>query len=147
MGAFILRKAGAALIVVFLASVLFVGVRAIPGDPALAYAAEDRDPKVLGAIREKYGLDDPLPVQYVRWVGLALQGDLGTDSRGLPVAETIVTRIPLTLELAFLAMLIGTVIGITAGVIAAVRRGKASTTRRPRWPCSASRCRTSGSAC
>jgi peptide/nickel transport system permease protein len=127
MGVFILRKAGAALIVVFLASVLvFVGVRAIPGDPALAYASEDRDPKVLAAIREKYGLNDPLPVQYVKWAGLALQGDLGTDSRGLPVAETIRTRIPLTLELAGLALLIGTVVGIGAGVIAAVRRGKPS---------------------
>jgi peptide/nickel transport system permease protein len=127
MGGFILRKAGAALIVVFLASVLvFVGVRAIPGDPALAFAGEDRDPKVLAAIRDKYGLDDPLPVQYVRWIGLALQGDLGTDTRGLPVTETIVTRLPLTLELAGLAILIGAVIGIPAGVIAAVRRGKAS---------------------
>jgi peptide/nickel transport system permease protein len=127
MGVFILRKVGAALIVVFLASVLvFVGVRAIPGDPALAYAAEDRSPEVLASIREKYGLNDPLPVQYLRWIGLALQGDLGTDLRGLPVAETIVTRIPLTLELAFLSLLIGTVIGISAGVIAAVRRGKPS---------------------
>jgi peptide/nickel transport system permease protein len=127
MGVFILRRLGAALIVVFLASVVvFAGVRAIPGDPALALAAEDRDPEVLAAVREKYGLDDPLPVQYVRWAGLALQGDLGTDNRGLPVAETIVTRIPLTLELAGLAILIGTVLGIGAGVIAAVRRGKAS---------------------
>jgi peptide/nickel transport system permease protein len=127
MVAFVARKLGAALIVVFLASVLvFGGVRAIPGDPALAYAAEDRDPAVLASIREKYGLDDPLPVQYVRWVGLALQGDLGTDARGLPVAETIVSRIPLTLELAGLALLIGVVIGVLAGVIAAVRRGKAS---------------------
>jgi peptide/nickel transport system permease protein len=127
MGVFILRKAGAALIVVFLASVLvFVGVRAIPGDPALAFAGEDRDPKVLADIRDKYGLNDPLPVQYVRWIGLAVQGDLGTDLRGLPVAETIVTRLPLTLELAALAMLIGVVIGIPAGVIAAVRRGKSS---------------------
>ena len=127
MGVFILRKLGAALIVVFLASVVvFAGVRAIPGDPALALAAEDRDPEVLAAVREKYGLDDPLPLQYVHWVGLALQGDLGTDNRGLPVAETIVTRIPLTLELAGLAILIGTVLGIGAGVIAAVRRGKAS---------------------
>ena len=127
MGFFVLRKAGAALIVVFLASVLvFVGVRAIPGDPALAYAAEDRNPEVLAAIRDKYGLDDPQPVQYVRWIGLALQGDLGTDSRGLPVAETIVTRLPLTLELAGLSLLIGALIGIPAGVIAAVRRGKAS---------------------
>jgi peptide/nickel transport system permease protein len=127
VGVFILRKAGAALIVVFLASVLvFVGVRAIPGDPALAFAAEERDPATLEAIRDKYGLDEPLVVQYVKWIGLALQGDLGTDSRGLPVAETIVSRLPLTLELAFLAMLIGGVIGITAGVIAAVRRGTAS---------------------
>jgi peptide/nickel transport system permease protein len=127
MGAFILRKVGAALIVVFLASLLvFAGVRAIPGDPALAFAAEDRDPAVLEAIRDKYGLNDPLPVQYVRWIGLALQGDLGTDTRGLPVAETIVNRLPLTLELAALALLIGAAIGIPAGVIAAVRRGKAS---------------------
>jgi peptide/nickel transport system permease protein len=127
MGAFIARKLGAALIVVFLASVLvFVGVRAIPGDPALAYAAEDRDPAVLAEIRAKYGLDDPLPVQYVRWIWLAVQGDLGTDTRGLPVARTIVTRLPLTLELAGLAIVIGVLLGILAGVIAAVRRGKAS---------------------
>ena len=93
MGVFIFRKFGAALIVVFLASVLvFVGVRAIPGDPALAYAAEERDAATLAAIREKYGLDEPLHVQYVTWIGLALRGDLGTDSRGLPVAETIVER-------------------------------------------------------
>jgi peptide/nickel transport system permease protein len=127
VGGFILRKVGAALIVVFLASVLvFAGVRAIPGDPALALASEDRDPAALAAIREKYGLDDPMPVQYVRWISLALQGDLGTDTRGLPVARTIVERLPLTLELAGLSLLIGVVIGMVAGVIAAVRRGKAS---------------------
>ena len=127
MGVFILRKAGAALIVVFLASiVVFAGVRALPGDPALALGAESRDPKVLAAIREKYGLNDPLPVQYVKWAGLAVRGDLGTDTRGIPVSETIVKKLPLTLELAFLALLIGLLIGIPAGVIAAVRRGKPS---------------------
>jgi peptide/nickel transport system permease protein len=127
MGGFLLRKAGAALIVLFLASVLvFAGVRALPGDPALALGAEARDPEVLEAVREKYGLDEPVPVQYLRWVGNALQGDLGVDSRQLPVAETIVSRIPITLELAGLSILIGMLIGIPAGVIAAVRRGKAS---------------------
>jgi peptide/nickel transport system permease protein len=127
MGGFLLRKAGAALIVLFLASVLvFGGVRALPGDPALALGAEARDPEVLQAIREKYGLDEPVPVQYVKWVGNALQGDLGVDSRQLPVSETIVSRIPITLELAALSILIGMLIGIPAGVIAAVRRGKAS---------------------
>ena len=127
MGGFLLRKAGAALIVLFLASVLvFAGVRALPGDPALALGAEARDPEVLQAIREKYGLDQPVFVQYVKWVGNALQGDLGVDSRQLPVAETIVSRIPITLELAGLSILIGMLIGIPAGMIAAVRRGKAS---------------------
>ena len=127
MGGFLLRKAGAALVVLFLASmVVFAGVRALPGDPALALGGEDRDPAVLAEIRHKYGLDEPVPVQYAKWAWLALQGDLGTDSRQLSVSHTIVTRIPITLELAGLAILIGMLIGIPAGVIAAVRRGKGS---------------------
>jgi len=127
MGGFLLRKVGAALIVLVLASMLvFVGVRAIPGDPALALGGESRDPAVLSAIRHKYGLDQPVPVQYVRWVSLAVRGDLGTDQRELSVSRTIVQRLPITLELAGLAILIGSVIGIVAGVLAAVRRGKAT---------------------
>ncbi len=127
MGGFLLRKAGAALIVVFLASILvFGGIRALPGDPALALGGEERDPAVLAAIRHKYALDRPLPVQYAKWMWLALHGDLGVDTRQLPVAHTIVTRLPITLELAFLAVALGSVVGITAGVVAAWRRGKAS---------------------
>jgi peptide/nickel transport system permease protein len=125
MGGFLLRKVGAALIVLLLASMLvFAGVRAIPGDPAIALGAENRDPAVLKAIRHKYGLDKPLPLQYVHWLGYAVRGDLGTDQRELSVSRTIVQRLPITLELAGLAILIGAVIGIPAGVIAAVRRGK-----------------------
>jgi peptide/nickel transport system permease protein len=125
MGGFFLRRVGAALIVLLLASMLvFGGVRALPGDPAIALGAEDRDPAVLAQIRHKYHLDEPIPVQYVRWLGLALRGDLGVDQRQLPVAHTIITRIPITLELAALAILIGSVIGLGAGIIAAVRRGK-----------------------
>jgi len=127
MGGFLLRKAGAALVVVFCSSVLvFAGVRALPGDPAVALSGENRDPAVLAAIRQKYDLDKPLPQQYVTWVWHALHGDLGVDSRDLPVAHTIITRIPITLELAILAVVLGSLIGIVAGVIAAVRRGKAS---------------------
>jgi peptide/nickel transport system permease protein len=125
MGGFLLRKTGAALVVLVAASMLvFIGVRAIPGDPAIALGAENRDPALLAAIRHKYLLDRPLPVQYAHWVWLALHGDLGADQRELPIAHTIVTRIPITLELAILAMLVATFIGIPAGVIAAVRRGK-----------------------
>lgn len=125
MGGFLLRKVGAALLVLVVASMLvFVGVRAIPGDPAIALGAENRDPAVLAAIRHKYLLDKPLPVQYVHWIWLALHGDLGVDQRQLPVAHTIVQRIPITLELALLSLVVSTLVGIPAGVIAAVRRGR-----------------------
>ncbi len=127
MGGFLIRKAGAALVVLVAASILvFLGVRAIPGDPAIALGAENRDPAVLAAIRHKYMLDRPLPVQYVHWIWLAVQGDLGMDQRELPVARTIVQRLPITLELTLLSMLVATLVGIPAGVIAAVRRGKPS---------------------
>jgi peptide/nickel transport system permease protein len=127
MGGFLLRKAGAALIVVLCSSiVVFAGVRALPGDPAIALSGENRDPAVLAAVRQKYGLDQPLPEQYVKWIWHAVQGDLGVDSRDLPVAHTIVTRIPITLELALLSVLLGVLIGLSSGVIAAVKRGKPS---------------------
>jgi peptide/nickel transport system permease protein len=127
MGGFLLRKVGAALIVLFVSSVVvFAGVRALPGDPASALGAENRDPAVLAQIRHKYHLDEPLPLQYVRWLGLALKGDLGSDQRELSVSETIVSRLPITLELAGLAVLFGSLIGISAGVLAAVRRGRSA---------------------
>jgi peptide/nickel transport system permease protein len=125
VGGFVLRKLGAALIVLAIASFLvFLGIRALPGDPALALGGEDRDPQVLAQIRHDYGLDQPLPVQYVRWVGHALQGDLGQDQRSLSVAHTIIHKLPVTLELAGLSVLVGIIIGVPAGVLAAVRRGK-----------------------
>jgi peptide/nickel transport system permease protein len=127
MGVFLLRKAGAALIVVFLASLLvFLGIRAIPGDPATALAGEEADPVAIEAIRHKYGLDRPLPVQYWRWASGVVQGDLGVDRRELPIGETIVHRLPLTLELATLSLLLAILIGVPAGVIAAVRQGRPS---------------------
>jgi peptide/nickel transport system permease protein len=125
MGRYVLRRAGAALIVIFVASILiFVGVRALPGDPALALAGEDRSQEALEATRAKYGLDDPVPVQYVKWMGRVVQGDFGTSSRtGLSVGETIVDRLPVTLELTLLSILIAIAIGVPAGVLAAVKRG------------------------
>jgi peptide/nickel transport system permease protein len=125
VGGFLLRKVGAALVVLVLASMLvFVGVRAIPGDPAIALGAENRDPAVIAAVRHKYLLDKPLAVQYAHWVWLALHGDLGSDQRQLSVAHTIVTRIPITLEIALLSLVVSVLVGIPAGVIAAVRRGR-----------------------
>jgi peptide/nickel transport system permease protein len=125
MGGFLLRRLGAALIVLLVASMLvFLGIRALPGDPATALGAENRDPAVMEAIRHHYGLDQPLPVQYAKWLSLAVRGDLGRDQRELSVAETIVDRLPTTLELAGLSILVGIMIGIPAGIIAAVRQRK-----------------------
>lgn len=127
MGGFLVRRTGAALVVLVLASMLvFLGVRAIPGDPAIALGGENRDPAVLAAVRHKYMLDRPVPVQYTHWIWLALHGDLGTDQRELPVAHTIVSRLPITLELTLLSMVVAMLVGIPAGVIAAVRRGRPS---------------------
>ena len=128
MRGYLLRRAGASLIVLLVASMLvFAGVRALPGDPALALAGEDHSQKALTAIRAKYDLDKPVPVQYVNWLGHVVRGDLGTSTRtGLGVGSTIVDRLPVTLELAFLSLLVAVAIGLSLGVIAAVRRGSVS---------------------
>jgi peptide/nickel transport system permease protein len=122
---FILRRSGAALIVVLLASmVVFAGLQALPGNPALTLAGEDRSPQALAEISDKFGLDKPLPVQYANWLGHAVQGDFGVSHRtGLSVGQTIVERLPITLELAVLSILVALLLGIPAGVLAAVKRG------------------------
>jgi peptide/nickel transport system permease protein len=106
---------------------VFGGVRALPGDPALALAGEDRSAKALEAVRAKYDLDKPVPVQYVKWVGSIVRGDFGTSTRtGLSVGSTILDRLPVTLELAFLSLVVAITIGLSLGVLAAVRRGSVS---------------------
>lgn len=128
MKSYLLRRIAAALVALWLASlIVFAGVHALPGDAALALAGEEQSPQALTEIRAKYGLDDPLPVQYVRWAGLAVQGDLGESVRtGLDVRETILHKIPITLELAVLSVLVAILIGIPTGVTAAARKGKFS---------------------
>ena len=105
--------------------VVFASVHALPGDAVTALSGEDADPEAMAEIRAKYGLDQPLPVQYVRWLGQVLQGDLGQSVRtGLEVTPMILDKIPITLELALLGVSVAVLLGIPAGVIAATRRGK-----------------------
>jgi peptide/nickel transport system permease protein len=105
--------------------VVFAGMRALPGDPALALAGEERDPASLAAIRAKYGLDQSLPVQYWQFVSNSVRGDLGTSIRtDTPVTQLLASALPVTLELSVLALTIAVVIGVSAGVAAAVRRGR-----------------------
>lgn len=125
MTRYVLRRLGqSALTLVLVSIVVFVGVRAMPGDTARALAGEETTPEALEAVRQQYGLDQNIAVQYGRYVENALTGDLGTSARtGLPVVQGIFDALPVTLELALLSLLLAVVVGIGAGVVAAVRRG------------------------
>jgi len=122
---FIARRILIAIPTVIVISVfVFLLQKLLPGDPVLAMAGEERDPEVLEFLREKYRLNDPLYIQYLTWAGNALRGDLGISLRtNMPVTELIAQKLPVTLQLAGMAMAIAIVIGIPAGVIAAVKKG------------------------
>ena len=126
MRRYLFNRAWQSLVTLFLATVVvFLGVRALPGDPALALAGEDRTPEALAAIRQEYGLDQSLPVQFWHFASNALHGDLGTSIRtGTSVTSMLRTALPVTIELSVLAILLATVLGVGAGVVAAVRRGR-----------------------
>ena len=97
----------------------------LPGDPVLTLAGEERDQQVLEFLREKYHLNDPIPVQYLAWIGGVLQGDLGISLKtDQPVLHLIATKLPITVELAALSILVALIIGIPTGIIAAVRKGE-----------------------
>ena len=121
---FLVRRALISAVTLLLISlIVFTGVRMIPGDPARVLAGTDADAAGIEEIREKYGLDAPLPLQYVRWLGLAVRGDLGESIRTRQsVAGTVARKLPITLELACLSLLVAVTLAIPAGVIAAVRR-------------------------
>jgi peptide/nickel transport system permease protein len=121
---FLARRAFISAVTLLIISlIVFTGVRMIPGDPARVLGGTDADAAGLEEIREKYGLKDPIAVQYVRWLGLALRGDLGESIRTrTSVAWTVAIKAPITLELAALSLLVAVAIAIPAGVVAAVRR-------------------------
>jgi peptide/nickel transport system permease protein len=119
---FLAKRLAAIVPTLFLVSVLIFGLQQLlPGDPAIAMAGEERDPSVIAYLRAKFHLDDPLPVRYGYWLGGVLHGDLGDSVRiQKPVTELILEKLPVTIELAALAIAIALVIGITAGVVSAV---------------------------
>ena len=121
---FLVQRAAISVVTLFVISmIVFTGVRMIPGDPARIMAGTDADAAGIEEVREKYGLKDPIPFQYLRWVGLALRGDLGQSIRTHEsVVKTVTTKLPITIELAFLSLLIAVGIAIPTGVLAAVRR-------------------------
>src|SRR5499427_5641480 len=127
MTTFLLRRIGLIVPTLFFVSLLIFGLQQLlPGDPATALAGEDRDPAVIAFLRQKYYLDQPLPVRYALWVEAVAQGDLGESIRiKRPVFDLIVEKLPVTGELALMALLVALAIGLPAGIIAAVKHGTA----------------------
>jgi peptide/nickel transport system permease protein len=127
MTAFLLGRIALIVPTLFFASVLIFGLQQLlPGDPALALAGENQDPAVIAYLHQKYHLDRPLPVRYALWVQGVLHGDLGESIRlKRPVLDLIREKLPVTGELALLALVIALAIGVPAGIIAAVKHNTA----------------------
>src|SRR5215831_10156054 len=115
---FLVRRALISIVTLIVISlIVFTGVRLIPGDPARVMGGTDADPAGLEEIRQKYGLADPVVIQYLRWVGLAARGDLGESIRTREsVVWTVARKLPITMELAAFAILVALAIAIPAGV-------------------------------
>lgn len=124
MTRYILRRLLLMIPVAFLVTMgVFALARISPADPVLVFAGEERDPAALAAIRHDLGLDQPLPVQYVVWLGHALTGDLGRSFQThQKVSEAIVERLPVTFELGIAALTISVTLALAIGILSAVKR-------------------------
>jgi peptide/nickel transport system permease protein len=109
--------------------VTFSLIRLVPGDPVTVVLGPDArtTPEQIAAIRTAFGLDQPAPVQYVRWMGHILSGDLGTSFRtGRSLTQELALRLPVTIELTILAAVLGLIPALLVGTLAAVRRNSAT---------------------
>lgn len=119
---YLLKRLAAIVPTIFFVTIIIFGLQQLlPGDAALILAGENQDPDVIAYLQKKMHLDEPLPMRYVYWVAGVFHGDLGESLRiQQPVLELIQEKLPVTLELAAIAMLIALVIGIPAGIVSAV---------------------------
>jgi peptide/nickel transport system permease protein len=127
---FIIRRLILSVIILILVSALvFVAMRLLPGDPILMYLSQSQSQEItqeqIDLVRQQNGLDKPLFIQYFRWLGGVIKGDFGKSiSNHVPVADEIIRRLPITLNIGLPAFILGIILGIPAGVLCAVRRGK-----------------------
>ncbi len=118
---FLLRRLAEAALVLLLVAALAFGLFQFIGDPVAQMLGQEASPAQRAALRASLGLDEPLPVQYLQFIGQAVQGEFGLSLRhGRPVAELLVERLPATLELAGAAALLALLIGLPLGMLAAV---------------------------
>ncbi|ALG70401.1 peptide ABC transporter [Azospirillum thiophilum] len=126
MLAFLLRRLFSLIVTVWLATVaVFAVLQLVPGDPALLMLGVNAQPDTLAALRSQMGLDQPVPVRYLHWVGGLARGDLGVSlTYARPVAELVAERLAVTLPLALLALALSTLAALPLGLLAAARRGR-----------------------
>jgi peptide/nickel transport system permease protein len=123
---YVLRR-GAAFVatLLFVSLLIFVVIRVLPGDPAQLIMGTEGSPEAVARLREALGLNRPLAVQYVEWLGRALRGDLGVSIQyDIPVGRLILSRLPVTLPLMALAAAFMVIVAIPSGLYAATRRGR-----------------------
>lgn len=128
MTAYLARRVLGAIVVMFVvATLVFFMLRILPGDPIAAMLFDVEDPNAVAFLRTKYGLDQPIYVQYVKWFGHLLTGDLGQSIYGSrqDVTRTLLEAFPRTMSLAGLSFLIAMIIAVPAGLISAVRKNSA----------------------
>ncbi|MEU8072303.1 MULTISPECIES: ABC transporter permease [unclassified Micromonospora] len=127
MARFVLRRVlQSAIVLVGVTLVVFLLLQLVPGDPVRVALGTRFDPQTYEALRERAGLDQPLPVQYVSYLGHALTGDLGVSFRtGQPVSHIVLERLPATLSLAVTAVVFALLVAFPLGIVAAVRSGSA----------------------
>ncbi len=119
---FLIRRLGVAVAVALTVSMVTFGLTNLASDPAIAMAGDTASADEIQRIRERFGFDRPLPVQYVDWLTSAMQGDFGYSYRlRRPVSELIATRLPVTMALGAAALTFAIVLAIPMGVIAALR--------------------------
>ncbi|HEY9536189.1 MAG TPA: ABC transporter permease [Kiloniellaceae bacterium] len=125
MLSYIIRRLAIAVPTLVLVSIfVFTLQKLLPGDPALVMAGEERDPASIEFIREKYHLNEPVITQYVYWMKAVLQGDMGVSLRtSQPVLDLIGDKLPVTIQLAIMALIIAFVVGVPAGILSAVKKG------------------------
>ena len=123
---FLKRLAAVIPTVFFVTVMIFCLQQLLPGDPAVILAGEDQDQNTIAYLRQKMHLDEPLPVRYGYWISGVMRGDFGESLRiQQPVRQLIQDKLPVTLELAALAMMIALLIGIPAGIVSAVAKDSA----------------------
>jgi peptide/nickel transport system permease protein len=124
---YLLKRLAAIVPTIFFVTIIIFGLQQLlPGDPAVILAGENQDPNVIAYLQKKMHLDEPLPIRYAYWISGVFHGDLGESLRiQQPVLDLIKEKLPVTLELAGLAMLIALVIGIPAGIVSAVGKDTA----------------------